>query len=583
MAKLPVFSVAASYSPAERIADIARTLGVEEPTIEERGPLLRAGRGATEVEVDLGRGGVWAARRDRLWRVPARIREPRLPSPREVRREGRRVLGETGVLPRVRGPLRTQPSLGGSLTAVEDDKGARRQVRTSVEYLLDVSVDVSEYDVAGVETLPVVGGGGRLGVTFGAEGRAVGLRGVWRPPVGQPTEYPVIGVRKANERFRQLTASANVVDFSSSLAYYSAPAFSDQDLLYPVYVYRATVESNGFRVPMRNVFLPATEVGEPLPLRPGPAQPPRRPAPPPRVRPLPDGLSLRPGAVVPSGLVVNRRLLRDRGMQLSDLLIAKPAQPGVVIVNPNLTLVKLRELQDLFGLYSAGTSWIGMSGGLSGSQNNAKGFVDGLAAAGWSIRFNWGDANAWESDWRRNDDEWVDAVDFVFYTGHASMNGWTLASPDDGSLQYTETAGAADLWGAQNLEWAVIAACGPLQDEALAKGGGNALTRWRNAFDGLHLLLGYGAATSDTTEEGKRLIQYARGGATLMQAWFRTAQEIQSGKNGYKEPDGPDVWAGAYYVGDASGHTANDHLWGYGPVGPDITAPTWRGCTWVHC
>ncbi|HET8559647.1 MAG TPA: DUF6345 domain-containing protein [Marmoricola sp.] len=467
------------------------------------------------------------------------------------------------------------------MTAVEDSRGERRQVRTSVEYTVDVTVDVSEYGIAGLDVLPVVGGGGRLGVTFGAGGEPVGVRGVWRPPVGEPTELPVIGVRTANERFRELTAAANVVEFSSYLAYYSAPAFSEQSLLYPVYVYRATVESNGSRVPMRNVYLPATEVGADM--QPGPGQPPRRAAARPRVRPLPDGLNLRPGSAVPSGLVVNRRLLRDQGMQLSDLLVAKPGDPGVAIVNPNLTLVKLRELENLFGHYSAGTSWIGLSGGLAGSQDNARGFVDGLAAAGWSIRFNWGDANAWESDWRRNDDEWVDAVDFVFYTGHANMNGWSLANPDDGSLQFTETAGAADLWGAQNLEWAVIAACGPLQDEAVAKGGGNALDRWRNAFDGLHLLLGYGAATSDTTEEGRRLIQYARGGATLMQAWFRTAQEIQSGPNGYPAPDGPEVWAGACYLGDASGHTANDHLWGYGPVGPDILTPTWRGCSWVRC
>jgi hypothetical protein len=34
-----------------------------------------------------------------------------------------------------------------------------------------------------------------------------------------------------------------------------------------------------------------------------------------------------------------------------------------------------------------------------------------------------------------------------------------------------------------------------------------------------------------------------------MQSWFRTAQEIQ----------GPNIWAGAYYLGDASGSTGNDH------------------------
>jgi hypothetical protein len=233
----------------------------------------------------------------------------------------------------------------------------------------------------------------------------------------------------------------------------------------------------------------------------------------------------------------------------------------------------LKEIAALLGFYSAGTSWIGLSGGLGGSQNNAQGFVNELAASGWNIRFNWGDANAWESDWRRNDDQWVDAVDFVFYTGHANSDGWVLANPDDNFLHFTETAGAADLWGANNAEWIVVAACGPLQDE-LVGSGGDVLDRWRNAFDGLHILMGYAQVTYDNEEEGKRLAQYAKAGATIIQSWFRTAQEIQ--------PSDP-IWAGAYYLGNETGSTGGDHLWGVGSVGPDITSPTWRACSWVPC
>lgn len=76
----------------------------------------------------------------------------------------------------------------------------------------------------------------------------------------------------------------------------------------------------------------------------------------------------------------------------------------------------------------------GLLGGLPGRQQNAQGFVDGLAAAGWLINFNWGDANAWESDWNANDDTYVDAADFVFYTGHADLNGWMLVTPGTSNL-----------------------------------------------------------------------------------------------------------------------------------------------------
>ena len=140
--------------------------------------------------------------------------------------------------------------------------------------------------------------------------------------------------------------------------------------------------------------------------------------------------------------------------------------------------------------WEAGTSWIGESGGLGGSKDNAQGFVDEWRSAGWKINFNWGDSNAWESDWRRNDDSWVDAADFVFYTGHANMNGWVLANPDDGFLDFSEIGNApqspGDLWGQNDLEWAIIAACGPLQDDILYPGGGDVLSRWDGIFDGMH-------------------------------------------------------------------------------------------------
>ena len=72
-----------------------------------------------------------------------------------------------------------------------------------------------------------------------------------------------------------------------------------------------------------------------------------------------------------------------------------------------------------------------------------------------------------------------------------------------------------------------------------AAGGGDVLTRWDGAFDGLHTLMGYGAITFDNTDEGKRIVKYARGVAGI-DAWFRTAREIEPGTNGAAAPD----WTG---------------------------------------
>jgi hypothetical protein len=235
-----------------------------------------------------------------------------------------------------------------------------------------------------------------------------------------------------------------------------------------------------------------------------------------------------------------------------------------------------------------GTSWIGESGGLAGSKNNAKGFRDQLSADGWNINFNWGDANAFESDWRANDDSWVDAADFVFYTGHASMDGWVLRNPDDGFLQFNETgagpANPGDMWGQQDAEWIVVAACGPLQDRILATGGGNVFDRWNGAFDGLHQLLGYGAITFDNEDEGKKLAQYCRNGNTIIDAWFRAAKEIQPSTNGANAPDGPDIYVGVVYA-YKSGNTSpgNDHIWGRGTVAPDPKNPNIFVAIWTKC
>jgi hypothetical protein len=243
--------------------------------------------------------------------------------------------------------------------------------------------------------------------------------------------------------------------------------------------------------------------------------------------------------------------------------------------------------------YEAGASWIGSIGGLGGSQNNAQGFIDGLSATGWNINFNWGDCNAWESDWHKNDDDYVDAADFVFYTGHAGVDGWMLVNPGTCESDYlipADVGGApqspGDIWGQQDLEWAVIAACGPLEDDILSPGGGDVLTRWDGVFDGLHILMGYVAVTYDTEDEGRRIVQYAREGQTLINAWFRTAQEIQPATNTYGPPYGPTVYVGAMWA-MRSGQTSpqNDHLWGYGygSVAPDPVSPDGLACMWVPC
>ncbi len=213
------------------------------------------------------------------------------------------------------------------------------------------------------------------------------------------------------------------------------------------------------------------------------------------------------------------------------------------------------------GVVDAGTEWIGESQGLSGSSGNAGGFASRFASHGaTTLRFNWGDASAWERDFKDpsqggNDSVWIDNVDVAFYTGHANANGWTFpGSKDDGFLHYNEAR-----FGNNDLEWLTVAACGPLQP-------GNSPNRWWQrwgpAFKGLHLLCGYQTVTYDNTVEGKKWARKMLNGKPVRQAWMETGIDVQGPSEivavmGVFGPNGVSNW--------------NDHYHGKGSVGPDIS------------
>jgi Family of unknown function (DUF6345) len=477
------------------------------------------------VELALASGGVWAAAETELWNPAIR---PDLPKDQDAMAKAAEFALRQSLLPTLDAPFRfDRPVIGGTHFALKRD-GKRENRRLDVQVVYPVSVG----------DIPLIGGGGDFTLTLGHQGKVIGFSGGWRPSGGS-FEAKVVDRRTADEQFRAMTGSMRIASFDASLAYFAAPSFREQNFLYPVYVYRAVVLFGDQRVPLRQIMLPATEFGPPV--RFGDPQPRRK---------------------------------RD----------ARPAFSGKERDKEQRRSLATRSA---WRPWEAGTSWIGQSGGLSGSQANAQGFVDEWAAAGWHIDFNWGDANAWESDWRRDDDTWVDNVDFAFYTGHASMNGWVLSNPDDNFLSFTEVGTgpetSGDLWGQSDLEWAIIAACGPLQDALLAEKGGDVLDRWDGAFDGMHILMGYGSVTNDNTDEGRKVSQYAKGGSTLINAWFRAAKEIQPSTNGWPAPDGPNVYVGAMWVGRDQIDPVNDHAWDFGSVSADPTSPSWLAAMWTLC
>ncbi|ADI14067.1 DUF6345 domain-containing protein [Truepera radiovictrix] len=290
--------------------------------------------------------------------------------------------------------------------------------------------------------------------------------------------------------------------------------------------------------------------------------------------------------VTPSYLCESRVTLGDRTLDSRSVLIdaatgkprfnARPAPgrpaPQIAQNTPSQNTLEPQRL----GRVDAGTEYVGVSQGLGGSQANAGGFTNTMNARGVPVQFHWGDFSAWESDFKDpsrggNDRAYVDDVDITFYTGHADGNGFTFpGANDDGFLEYTDA-----VWGERDLEWLVIAACGPLQE---TEGGLSHVQRWGPAFRGLHQMLAYATVSFDNTSEGRilaenllgiRILWFDLGAKMVRQAWVEAATQTQPSSV---------TWAIMGPFGPGYTHNYNDFFWGKGSTSGDIGSPIgfWR-------
>ncbi|KRF46609.1 DUF6345 domain-containing protein [Terrabacter sp. Soil810] len=539
---LPVFELGRPELDPGRVAALAADLFELEGEVTEDGERLSVSDENLLLEVFVASGDLFAADRAQLWNPSLR---PSLPKPEEAYDRARELIRRHDLW-QTQGDLVELVELGAGATHVAA-RGRRRARADRRSRQLDVQARfVLGIRNPGVDSeskvLPVIGGGGKLTLTFGDGGRLIGANGGFRP-IGEPH---VVDALDVDEAFARLGADGDLGEVDrrgAYLAYYMAPGDVVQELLTPVWVFTSDFEvehaggKGSSTVHARHTFVAATDHGPVFP----------------EAEVQPERSDRAPAGRAPRSERAARAL------------------------NPS----------------EAGTSWvkqIDQSQPLNGSPANAQGFVDGLSADGWQTNFNWGDLNAWESDWHSDDDTWVDAADFVFYTGHANQNGWVLCVPGKKqSVLLTPSAvGAApaspgDLYGQNDLEWFAVAACGPLQDDVISPGGGDVLSRWDGAFDGLHTMLGYGAITFDNTDEGRKLARYTRDGMSVIDAWFRTAREVQPATNNRGAPDGPDIWVGAMWVTKAGVDPSSDHIWGHGSVSADPAAPSQLVCMWTTC
>lgn len=511
-------------------------------TVSETADRLYFRSDSVRLEVYKASGGFWLEDSTQLWNpelVP-QLRDSSLlhPVPMAISSHSRR--GSTGFASNSAFTIFEFTGIRPTVVTIRNRVGVKSTVK--LDWRVGYAATVAERPRA--RRFPVTGGGGEFKVHYGDQGRVIGLHGVWREIQGVARRERVVPRSVADRQYLTMVSGNHPVVFQPPyIAYYSAPAPFAQDRLYPVYVYSGKMIAGADSISLRVVTIPATrDEGQPGEPEPGPK------------RTAAD--QPRPGSMDPEG----------------------PEEGGTEATASN----PWREVA---------ASWIGVIDDVKSGRANATGLLEALRADGWAVNFGWGDANAWYEDWNDKRASWADAADLLFFTGHASLDGWDLYDPQNSTeqspryqkLSDSDFAGVTGgMYGAQDLEWIVIAACGPLQDDMLSDGGGSALDRWSGAFGGLHLLLGYGSVSFDNADEGKLFARYALEGRTLVNAWLRAAAETQPSTNGSSKPDGPDIWAGAMWARGKIGKRSPylDHLWGHGDVAEDPKDPDEWGIIW---
>ncbi|MDZ7706782.1 MAG: DUF6345 domain-containing protein [Trueperaceae bacterium] len=129
------------------------------------------------------------------------------------------------------------------------------------------------------------------------------------------------------------------------------------------------------------------------------------------------------------------------------------------------------------------------------------------------------------------------------------------SSHDDGTLTHTDADGD---WGDGDLEWLALYSCQVLRDDW---SGLSYFDRWRDEFDGLHMILGFhtNAYVRDnfSREFASNLVDHDM---RVRSAWMKASDDTQ--------PTGVAARVVGVYGSGAS--SINDHFWGHGSVSPDL-------------
>ena len=143
-------------------------------------------------------------------------------------------------------------------------------------------------------------------------------------------------------------------------------------------------------------------------------------------------------------------------------------------------------------IVTTGVEWINTFSGpckqnnLSNRANDAEGFQNAMASYGNPGLFDWGDQNAWETDFRSpafggDSVDWSDNVNFCYFADHGG--NWSNAFHIGFTAQQTNCIGSSDQWqlGIKSLKWIVFDAC-----DLVLQADATNVSEWFGPMQGVH-------------------------------------------------------------------------------------------------
>jgi hypothetical protein len=160
-------------------------------------------------------------------------------------------------------------------------------------------------------------------------------------------------------------------------------------------------------------------------------------------------------------------------------------------------------------------------------DDTARGFGNAMKSRGHSWIFDWGNDNAWESDWRdpahaghdNNTAGGADSVDFAYLSTHGGSSSAHFVAAFGVKKDHCLWDNRKGRLGNTRCNWAVMDTCESLLFP-------NPHHKWHHCFHGLHMVLGFKGSTSDSWWTKNRGWDFGRrvgNGAKISGAWLDEA------------------------------------------------------------